>query len=72
MLPGTHPALKMLHKTLSARRERLHEVASRRHAQALEELKVVKHAEHDAIWSWWTVRSLSSSQSRPILQCCVQ
>lgn len=45
----------MLHKTLSARRERLHEVASRRHAQALEELKVVKHSEHDAIWSWWTV-----------------
>ena len=60
---GTHPALQLLHKSLSARRERLHEVASRRHAQALKELKVVKGEEHDAVWSWWTVRCFQVSVS---------
>lgn len=55
MIVGTHPALQMIHKALVSRRERLHEVASRRHAQALEELKNVRAAEQEAVWQWWTV-----------------
>ncbi|WWC97865.1 hypothetical protein V866_004752 [Kwoniella sp. B9012] len=54
ILNGTHPALKYLYKTLSDRRERLHEVASRRHQQTLGELKRVREAEKHLIWSSWT------------------
>jgi hypothetical protein len=52
---GTHPALTFLYKTLAGRRERLHEVASRRHQQALEEIGKARQAEKDAVWTWWTV-----------------
>ncbi|KAK8843384.1 hypothetical protein IAR55_007041 [Kwoniella newhampshirensis] len=54
ILNGTHPALKYLYKTLSDRRERLHEVASRRHQQALSELVKMREAEKHLIWSSWT------------------
>lgn len=52
---GTHPALTYLYKTLAGRREKLHEVASRRHQQTLEELVKAREAEKDAVWTWWTV-----------------
>ncbi|RSH95343.1 hypothetical protein EHS25_000430 [Saitozyma podzolica] len=51
---GTHPALTYLYKTLAGRREKLHEVASRRHQQTLEELVKAREAEKDAVWTWWT------------------
>nr|XP_019009739.1 uncharacterized protein I206_05299 [Kwoniella pini CBS 10737]OCF48520.1 hypothetical protein I206_05299 [Kwoniella pini CBS 10737] len=54
ILNGTHPALQYLYKTLSDRRERLHEVASRRHQQTLGELKRVRESEKHLIWSSWT------------------
>jgi hypothetical protein len=54
---GTHPALTYLYKTLAGRREKLHEVASRRHQQTLEELVKAREAEKDAVWTWWTVSS---------------
>ncbi|WWC64126.1 uncharacterized protein I303_106734 [Kwoniella dejecticola CBS 10117] len=54
ILNGTHPALQYLHKTLSDRREKLHEIASRRHQQTLGELKRVRESEKHLIWSSWT------------------
>ncbi len=62
--PGTHPALQLVHKSLSARRERLHEAASRRHEQTAQELKVVRNAEKDAVWSWWTVSEGGATSRR--------
>lgn len=56
VLNGTHPALQLLHKELAHRRERLHEMASRRHVQVIAELKRVRQAGQEAVWSWWTVR----------------
>jgi hypothetical protein len=52
---GTHPAVSYLFKNLRARRERLHEVASRRHKQVQEEILKVKDDNKDAVWTWWTV-----------------
>ncbi|WWC91313.1 uncharacterized protein L201_006256 [Kwoniella dendrophila CBS 6074] len=54
ILNGTHPALQYLYKTLSSRREKLHEVASRRHQQTIGELKRVRESEKHLIWSSWT------------------
>jgi hypothetical protein len=61
---GTHPALTYLYKTLAGRREKLHEVASRRHQQTLEELVKAREAEKDAEWTWWTVSSSGSWKRR--------
>jgi hypothetical protein len=55
---ATHPALVHLHKILSQRRERLHEVASRRHQAALAELVKAREADKQHVWTWWTVRAI--------------
>lgn len=52
---GSHPAVDFMFKNLLARRERLHEVASRRHRQVLEELARVRDMEKESVWTWWTV-----------------
>ncbi|ORY26253.1 hypothetical protein BCR39DRAFT_261639 [Naematelia encephala] len=54
LLNGTHPALQYLHKILAERRERLHEVASRRHHQALAELVRAREADKAHVWTSWT------------------
>jgi hypothetical protein len=54
-IAGTHPAVSYLFKNLKARRERLHEVAARRHKQVLEEISKVKDDSKEAVWTWWTV-----------------
>lgn len=52
---GTHPALRYLYKTLAGRRERLHEVASKRHEEAMSELKRARESDKAQTWSCWTV-----------------
>lgn len=54
-VPETHPALTYMYKALAARRVRLHEVASRRHRETIDELKKVREQEKEGVWTWWTV-----------------
>ncbi|KAL7421193.1 hypothetical protein Q5752_004078 [Cryptotrichosporon argae] len=54
VLDGTHPALIYLNKTLAARREHLHEVAARRHAETLAELARSRDSDKKLVWSSWT------------------
>jgi hypothetical protein len=48
-----------LFRNLKARRERLHEVASRKHKQVLEELAKVRDENKEHVWTWWTVSFLA-------------
>lgn len=57
---GSHPAVEFMFSNLQARRERLHEVASRRHRQVLEELAKVRDGEKEGVWTWWTVSPVPS------------
>ncbi|KLT39723.1 hypothetical protein CC85DRAFT_179074 [Cutaneotrichosporon oleaginosum] len=54
ILNGTHPALIHLNKTLQTRRERLHEVASRRHQATINDLGTWRKIEDKISWSTWT------------------
>ncbi|BEI83919.1 hypothetical protein CcaverHIS002_0405230 [Cutaneotrichosporon cavernicola] len=54
VLNGTHPALVQLNHTLQTRRERLHEVASRRHQESIKDLCTWRKIEDKISWSTWT------------------
>ncbi|GMK59350.1 hypothetical protein CspeluHIS016_0703650 [Cutaneotrichosporon spelunceum] len=54
VLNGTHPALVQLNQTLQTRRERLHEVASRRHQETTKDLGTWRKIEDKISWSTWT------------------
>ncbi|ORX39080.1 hypothetical protein BD324DRAFT_309849 [Kockovaella imperatae] len=54
LINGTHPALRYIYETLSDRRVKLHEVASRRHQAVVDELKRVRESEKQHVWTWWT------------------
>ena len=53
-----------MYQILAERREKLHEVASRRHQAVLEELVRAREADKSHVWTWWTVSRSVDGASR--------